>query len=97
MKRKNKIQAEPDFWQYARNFLHDYLPKSRNLSPHTIASYKQSMTCYIDYLEMQWGVERQNISFGDFSRKQVKAYLIWMNRVQHLAAKTCNLRLTALR
>lgn len=97
MMKKNKTQAQPDFWQYARSFLHAYLPTARNLSPHTIASYKQSMTCYIHYLEAQWGVERQNVSFDDFSRKQVKAYLVWMNEVQHLAAKTCNLRLTALK
>ncbi len=55
------------------------------------------MSCYIHYLKMQWGVERQNISFDNFCRKQVKAYLVWMNEVQHLAAKTCNLRLTALK
>jgi integrase/recombinase XerD len=94
---KNKNHPGPDFWQYARSFLRDYLPKVRNLSPHTIASYKQSMTCYINYLESQWGIERQRVSFDGFGRKQLKAYLVWMNEVQHLAAKTCNLRLTALK
>lgn len=94
---KNKVQAEPDFWQYARSFLRVYLPKVRNVSPHTIASYKQSITGYIHYLETLQGVERQNVSFDEFSRKHVKAYLVWMNEVQHLAAKTCNLRLTALK
>lgn len=97
MMKRNKAQSEPDFWQYARKFLQAYLPKIRNLSPHTIASYKQSMTCYIHYLETQRGVERQNVSFNDFSRKEVKSYLVWMNEVQHWAAKTCNLRLTALK
>jgi integrase/recombinase XerD len=97
MTRKNKKQAGPDFWQYARSFLHTYLPKVRNLSQHTIASYKQSMTCYINYLETQLEMERQNITFDYLSRKHVKAYLVWMNEVQHLAAKTCNLRLTALK
>lgn len=94
---KNKTQAEPDFWQYARSFLRVYLPKVRNVSPHTIASYKQSMTRYIHYLETQHGVERQSVSFDDFSRKHIKDYLVWMNEVQHWAAKTCNLRLTALK
>lgn len=97
MKQKNKTQAEPDFWYYARSFFHVYLPKVRNLSPNTIASYKQSLTCYIHYLETEWNVERGIISFDHFSRKQVKAYLVWMNEVQHLATKTCNLRLTALK
>lgn len=94
---KNKPQTAPDFWQYARRFLHEYLPKVRNLSPCTIASYKQSLTCYIHYLGTQAGVERERVSFEDLNRKQVKAYLVWMHTVQHWAAKTCNLRLTALK
>ncbi len=94
---RNKNLLCPDFWQYARSFLHTYLPKVRNLSPHTVASYKQSMTCYIHHSESQWGVKRQRISFDEFGRKQVKVYPVWMNEVQHFAAKTCNLRLTALK
>lgn len=95
--KKNRTQVNPDFWQYARSFLQTYLPKVRNVSQHTIMSYKQSITCYIDYLETQWGVERQHVTFDCFSRKHIKAYLVWMNETQHLAAKTCNLRLTALK
>jgi integrase/recombinase XerD len=97
MMKKNKNQAGPDFWQYARSFLQTYLPKVRNVSQHTIASYKQSITCYIDYLETQWGVERPHVTFDYLSRKHVKAYFVWMNETQHLAVKTCNLRLTALK
>lgn len=97
MMMKNRVHVEPDFWQYARSFLRVYLPKVRGVSPHTIASYKQSMTCYLNYLETLQGVERQDVSFDDFSRKHVKAYLVWMSEVQQLAAKTCNLRLTALK
>lgn len=93
----NKASIDPDFWQYARSFLHVYLPKVKNVSPHTIASYKQSMMGYVDYLATQQGVERQQVSFDDFSRKPVKAYLVWMHDEQHWAAKTCNLRLTALK
>jgi integrase/recombinase XerD len=94
---KSKKQIEPNFWQYARNFLHIYLPKVRSLSQNTIDSYKQSISFYIDYLETQIGVERQDISFDHLNRKHVKNYLVWMNEKQNLAAKTCNLRLTALK
>jgi integrase/recombinase XerD len=97
MTRKNKKQAGADFWQYARSFLHTYLPKVRNLSQHTIASYKQSMTCYINYLETQMKIERQDVTFDCLCRKHVKSYFVWMKEVQNLAAKTCNLRLTALK
>ena len=97
MARKNKHRNGSDFWLYARSFLHVYLPKIRNLSQNTIDSYKQSMTYYIDYLKNQMGIERQDVTFDCLNRKNVKNYVVWMNDVQNLAAKTCNLRLTALK
>lgn len=97
MTRKNKTPTGPEFWQFARSFLHIYLPKVRNLSQNTIDSYKQSMTYYIQYLETQLGIMRQDVTFDRLSRKHIKDYLVWMNEVQNLSAKTCNLRLTALR
>lgn len=97
MARKSKDQTNSDFWLYARSFLHVYLPKIRNLSQNTIDSYKQSMTYYIDYLKNQKGIERKDVSFDCQNRKNIKDYLIWMSKVQNLAAKTCNLRLTALK
>jgi len=95
--RKNKKRNGSDFWLYARSFLHIYLPKVRNLSQNTIESYKQSMTYYIDYLKNQMGIERKDVTFDCLNRKNIKNYLIWMNEVQNLAVKTCNLRLTALK
>ena len=97
MTRKNKKRDGSDFWLYARSFLHIYLPKVRNLSQNTIESYKQSMTYYLNYLKNQMGMERPDVTFDCLSRKNVKNYFVWMNEVQHLAAKTCNLRLTALK
>ncbi|QOY36783.1 tyrosine-type recombinase/integrase [Anaerobacillus isosaccharinicus] len=94
---KSRKQIEPEFWHYARSFLHVYLPKVRNLSQNTINSYKKSMSYFIDYLEIQKGIERQDITFDFLNRKHIKDYFVWMNEVQNLAAKTCNLRLTALK
>ncbi|MFC4766085.1 site-specific integrase [Effusibacillus consociatus] len=72
MMKNSKKQAAPDFWAYARSFLHTYLPKVRNLSQHTIASYKQSLTFYINYMETEIGIDRQNITFDCLSRKHQK-------------------------
>lgn len=97
MMRKSKKQTGSEFWLYARSFLHTYLPKVRNLSLHTIASYKQSLTFYIHYLETEVGIERQDMTFDCLNRKHVKSFFVWMHEEKHLAAKTCNLRLTALK
>ena len=95
--KKIKDKNVSDFWLFARSFLHGYLPKVRNLSHNSIASYKQSMTCFIDYLKNQMGIERQNITFECMCRKNIKNYLVWMREVRNMAIKTCNLRLTALK
>jgi integrase/recombinase XerD len=97
MTKKSKKQTGPHFWQHARSFLHSYLPKVRNLSQHTIASYKQSLTLYIHYLETEVGIERQDMTFDCLNRKHVKDFLVWMHEARQLATKTCNLRLTALK
>lgn len=85
------------FWDTARNFLHQYLPEVRHVSINTTASYRQSLNCYIDYLEKVRGIKRQKMTFEDFQRESIKGYLIWMKDVKNLSAKTCNLRVTAIR
>lgn len=85
------------FWDTARNFLHQYLPEVRYVSINTTASYRQSLNCYIDYLEKIRGIKRQKMTFEDFQRENIKGYLTWMKNVKNLSVKTCNLRVTAIR
>lgn len=94
---KKPSKAVSLFWDTARNFLHQYLPEVRHVSVNTTASYRQSLNCYIDYLEKVSGIKRQKMTFDDFQRDSIKGYLTWMKDVKNLSAKTCNLRLTAIR
>ena len=84
------------FWDMAREYIHHYLPDIRKSSPNTVASYRNSLNHYIDYLERQIQILRKNISFADFSRDNLKGYMDWMLNDGLLAPKTCNLRLTAI-
>ena len=84
-------------WDSARNFLNQYLPKVRNVSTNTTDSYRQSLNCYIDYLEKNKEIKRQKMTFEDFQRENIKGYLTWMKDVKKLSVNTCNLRVTALR
>lgn len=84
------------FWDTTKEYLYHHLPDIRKVSPNTIASYRDSLNSYIDYLEQQKNLSRKNISFSDCSRENMNNYLDWMLNVRKLAEKTCNLRLTAI-
>lgn len=84
-------------WDMARDFLNQYLPKVRNVSINTTDSYRQSLNCYINYLEEIKEIDRQKMTFEDFRRENIKGYLAWMKDVKKLSVKTCNLRVTAIR
>jgi site-specific recombinase XerD len=95
MNTKNKNM--PDFWRLARNFLHEYMSKARRLSPTTVASYKDSLNSFITYLSSECLIPRQKISFDEFGRDRLKAYIAWMTDSKGNAPKTVNLRMTAIK
>jgi site-specific recombinase XerD len=87
----------PDFWRLARNFLHEYMSKARRLSPETVASYKESLNSFIAYLSSECHIPRRRISFDEFGRERLKAYIAWMSDSKGNAPKTVNLRMTAVK
>ena len=96
MKRNTRSDA-PNFWGYARNYLHEYMPHVRDLSPKTIEAYRISLECFVDYLVDEQHVQRKDIGFDHFDRTFLKAWLIWMRETKNYQPKTLNLRLTAIK
>jgi integrase/recombinase XerD len=96
MKRDTR-NATPNFWGYARNYLHEYMPKIRALSPKTIEAYRLSLECFVDYLIEVQHIQRKDISFDHFERKFIKDWLIWMRETKRYQPRTLTLRLTAVK
>ncbi len=96
MKRDTRSDT-PNFWGYARNYLHEYMPKVRVLSPKTIEAYRISVECFVGYLVDEQHIQRKNISFDHFERPFLKAWLVWMRETKNYQPKTLNLRLTAVK
>jgi site-specific recombinase XerD len=98
MKNRNKNAANDScvFWSTAKEFLTHQLPDIRKVSPNTVSAYRESLNKYIDYLEAEKSIKRKEITFGDFSRVNIKSFLDWMLNTKGYAEKTCNLRITAI-
>jgi site-specific recombinase XerD len=73
------------------------MPKVRRFSPKSVEAYKCSLNSYIDFLTNECNIPKTKISFDDFRREQLKAYIVWLTEKKHYAPKTTNLRMTAIK
>jgi hypothetical protein len=96
MKRDPSTDA-PNFFSFARDYLHTYMPTLRGLSPRTIEAYRISLECFLSYLVDHDNVEREHVSFDHFDRRHLKAWLTWMVDDRHYAPRTIALRLAQRR
>jgi site-specific recombinase XerD len=87
----------PNFFSFARDFLHTYMPTVRALSPKTTEAYRISLECFLSYLVDHDNIQRGHVSFDHFDRRHLKAWLAWMLEDRHYAPKTIGLRLSAVK
>lgn len=80
----------------SKEFISHRLPEIRKVSSNTVKAYRDSLNKFIDYLENEKKVNRSNLSFDDFSKRNITDYLDWMINIKKYADKTCNLRITAI-
>jgi integrase/recombinase XerD len=95
--RRDPATGAPDFFSYARDYLHVYMPRVRAMSPKTIEAYRISLECFLGYLDQAGHVPREHVSFDYFDRPHLKAWLAWMTDQQGYAPKTVTLRLSAVK
>jgi len=96
MKRDPKTAA-PNFYSFARDYLHTYLPTVARRSPKTIEAYRISLECFLDYLAEVDHVERAQVGFDHFERDHLKGWLAWMADQRHYAPPTVALRLSTVK
>jgi integrase/recombinase XerD len=95
--RRDPATGDPDFFSFARDYLHIYMPRVRAMSPKTTEAYRISLECFLGYLDQTEHVQREHVCFGHFDRQHLKAWLAWMTDHQGYAPKTITLRLSAVK
>ena len=93
---KYKRKKDKDFWKLARNYLHDYMPITKNLSDKSVEAYKQSLKSYLQFLEECRSLIDEDVTFDVFSREDTKDFVGWLKE-NNYAPKSINLKLTAIR
>ena len=79
-----------------RDFFGEFLPGVRSMSPHTIASYRDSLVLLLRFVAAQ---QRRCVSLLDFkaiSAQQILSFLTDLESTRHNTATTRNVRLSAI-
>ena len=85
-----------DFAISLTQFLSDYLPGQKNVSPHTIRSYRDTFKLLLQYFQEREGMPPEKITMSCITQERVISFLGWLETERGCAVSTRNLRLTAV-
>ena len=85
-----------DFARLLTRYLGQYLPGQRNLSPHTIQSYRDTFTLLLRYGRDQRGWVPEALTLAALDRPGLEGFLDWLEQARHCSIATRNQRLAAL-
>jgi integrase/recombinase XerD len=95
--KRDPATGAPDFYHFARDYLHTYLPTVARRSPNTIEAYRISLECFLHFLAEHEHIDRADVSFDHFDRPHLKGWLAWMTDQRDYAPRTIALRLTTVK
>ncbi|MBP2487759.1 tyrosine-type recombinase/integrase [Rhizobium leguminosarum] len=78
-------------------FFGQRLARQRNVSPHTIASYRDTFKLFLKFAHRRSGKFPSDLRLEDFDAELVVAFLDDLDSERHASPATYNLRLTAIR
>lgn len=87
----------PSFPSLVQQFFTEYLVAQRALSPRTIASYRDALMLFLDFVHKRLGTEPTALALADIEPDLILAFLDHLEQERQNAVRSRNLRLTALR
>lgn len=79
------------------NYFYDFIESRESVKrPGTIAGYRQSMILFMRFLEQEYKVNENDLSFSHFNSEHITAWLQWLLNNRGNDPATCNLRLAQI-
>jgi site-specific recombinase XerD len=78
-------------------FFTDRLTRQRQVSPRTVASYRDSLKLLLGFAQQQTGTPPTKLDWADLNTEMIGAFLDHLEHDRHNSPRTRNLRLTAIR
>jgi site-specific recombinase XerD len=85
-----------DFAKNLTHFLSQYLPGQQNVSPNTIASYRDVFKLFLKFFEEKKNLQAECIRMETITRDAVVEFLDWLETERKCSIATRNQRLSAL-
>lgn len=85
-----------DFAHLLTRYLSGYLPGQRNLSVHTIQSYRDTFTLLLRFCHERKGLHADQVTLRSLDRDCVTEFLDWVEHSRRCTVATRNQRLAAL-
>jgi len=85
-----------DFAKHLSKFLSEYLPYERNMSPNTVASYRDTFVQYINYMKDIQNIKVERLTLDMITRQRVLDFLSWVQKERCCGIATRNHRLAAI-
>lgn len=85
-----------DFAGYLSKYLTMYLPGQRNLSPHTIASYRDTFRLLLTFCRDEKSIPPESLTLAHIDDDLVREFMTWIEATRKCSIATRNQRLAAV-
>lgn len=79
-----------------RDYFSDHLPRVRGMSPHTLCSYRDSLTLLLRYVAAKRRIPVDKLDIGDLDAGRIVAFLQDLEDTRGSSVSTRNVRLAAI-
>lgn len=90
------MNTSTDFAKYLSKFLSGYLPYERNMSPNTVASYRDTFVLFIGYMKDIKLINLERLNLKSITKDVIIDFLFWLITERGCSISTRNNRLAAI-